>query len=190
MTWKAIQCALKDSSPSRALGMAKMWHFPEDYFSIRLQVWNWRRVNTIKSCCPLNLSALAFMFVALICPKRCSKFPAFCMGRVGFISAWPGSEQHALALLLWRRRNGSVLAVQGSMSSGPWDMSEPASRHGRGQITPSAAPWQSYRWAQPCGDGASQQLGLEQLVRTFCRGLQRFSRVSLPVVCSCVTIVI
>lgn len=51
------------------------------------------------------------MFIAFICLERFSKFPALCMGRVGFVSAWLGSKQDALALLLWCRRNDSAVGV-------------------------------------------------------------------------------
>ena len=200
MTWKAVQRAPEDASPSRALVMARIWHFPEAYFSIHLQVWNGRRRNTFKSCCTLNIASLALMFVAFICLERFSKFPVLCTGRVGFVSAWLGSKQHALALLLRRReerfrgrrsREMWAAACGTSANLPPRRGRVPAGR-GRGGGADRALcrspaelrPGSAGLGSAGAGAGASQRLRIEP-VRSA--GLQRFSPVPVPVALSSVS---
>lgn len=112
MTWKVVQRAPEDASPNRAPVVARIWLFPQAYFSIQLQVWNGRRgTHLIKSRCTLSISSLALMFVAFVWLETFSKFPTLCMARVVFVSPWLGSKHRALALL--PRRRGEWFRLQG-----------------------------------------------------------------------------
>lgn len=114
------------------------------------------------------------MFIAFICLERFSKFPALCMGRLGFVSAWLGSKQYALALLLWCRRNDSAVGVHRACEQ--WHV-------GHQQTCLQSKSEPQLGWG---GAGAFPAPLFITSLQIHSTGLQRFLWVPLPVALSSV----
>lgn len=163
---KAVQCAPEDAFPSRPLVMARMQHFPEAYSSTHKSEAAGGGTPLIKPCCTLTASSLASMFAASMCLERFSRFPALCMGRVGFAAAWLGSkQQRALALLLLGRREEPFCGSR-AMWAAASGHGRAAAGTGRGGSRPlpstggaaaARRPGLAVLWLEPPGTSAQNQ---------------------------------